>query len=44
MSSAAEQVDKTMSWCSIAGKRHHGQGNSYQRKYLIGGLLAISEG
>lgn len=31
------------SYYSIAVKRHHDQGNSYQKKYLIGGLLTVSE-
>lgn len=28
---------------SIAAKRHHNQGTSYERKYLNGSLLTISE-
>jgi hypothetical protein len=31
-----------LSHCSTAMKRHHGQGNSYQRKLLIGCLLIVS--
>jgi len=30
-------------YCSVAVKRHHGQG-THKRKHLIGGLLTISEG
>lgn len=29
--------------CSITVKKHHGQGNSYKRKLLTGGLLIVSE-
>ena len=34
----------SLSHCSIAVKRYHGQGNSYKRKHLIGGLLTVLEG
>ena len=29
--------------CPIAVKRHHDQGNSYERKHLIGGLFTLSK-
>ena len=32
-----------LSHCTIAVKRHHSQGNSYERKQLIEGLLTVSE-
>jgi hypothetical protein len=38
-----ENTQKTyrysLSWCSIAVKRHHGHGNFYKRKHLIGACL-----
>ena len=33
-----------LSYYFNAVKRHHGQGNYYKRKHLIGGLLIVSEG
>jgi hypothetical protein len=32
-----------LSHCPIAVKRHHNQGNSYERKHLIEGLLTGSK-
>lgn len=34
---------KCLSYCSVAMKRHCEHGNSYEKRHLIGGLLAISE-
>lgn len=33
-----------LSHCSITVKRYHEQGNAYERKHLVGGLLLVSVG
>lgn len=36
-------VEECLSHGSIAGRRHHNPGNSYERKLLVGGLLLVLE-
>lgn len=39
----ASTIGHCLSYCSVAGKGHHDQGDSFERRHLFGDLLMVLE-